>query len=216
MKRWNKPWQWFSFLLILGGLLGCGLFSPPSLKPVPTQTPTPTISSPGNTTGSGGGSGGSAGGGSGNSGGGGGGAGGGSQSSGGDGSGSENTSGGENYQGAWSVKQTQTIGDETISGFVCSVNHPFSVQVSTPKITFTIGFLPDSNKRGKLSYAYSLPSLGESHTAQGSYTATLPDHTGSITITVNVSDHVVFKGFDGPIPVRYSFGLVPASGLPCP
>jgi hypothetical protein len=66
-----------------------------------------------------------------------------------------------------------------------------------------------------LTYAYSIPRAGESHDAHGTYTLSLAAPDGTLLLSMAVRDHVVFKGFDGTIPLNYSFDLVPADA-PCP
>jgi hypothetical protein len=42
------------------------------------------------------------------------------------------------------------------------------------------------------------------------------DKNGTLQLTMSVSDHVVFKGFDGNMPNNYKFNLVPSGDTPCP
>ena len=119
-------------------------------------------------------------------------------------------------QGPYLVKQIRQVGDETISGEVCSTTRPFSVTISTPKITFNPVFVPADANHGSLSYAYSFPSLGETHDAVGNYTLTNAGTDGTLLLSMTVSDHVVFKGFDGKMPIKYTFNLVPSSNTSCP
>jgi hypothetical protein len=118
--------------------------------------------------------------------------------------------------GPYTVKQIETLGGEAISGTVCSTSKPFSVLSVTPHATFTFIFVPLDARRGKVTYAYSIPSAGESHDAAGTYTLARVDKVGTLQLSLAVSDHVVFKGFDGNIPNRYKFNLVPSGGPPCP
>ena len=113
------------------------------------------------------------------------------------------------------VKQIETLGKETISGFVCSLSQPFTVQAVAPEASWAFVFVPLSAQKGNVSYAYSIPSAGESHQATGTYTIARLDSAGTLQLSLQVSDHVVFKGFDGNIPVRYKFNLVPSSETPC-
>ena len=178
-----------------------------------TATPTPLQGGGGSggLGGGGGGSGsGSGGGGSGGSGGGGGGGG-----SGGGGSGSGGAGGGSG-SGGYVVKQIETLGGEVISGFVCSLTAPFSVNSKTPKVAFVFGFLPQDATHGQVGYAYSIPSAGEAHSATGTYTLSPAGADGTLLLAMTVSDHVTFKGFDGNIPLRYKFDLVPSGSTPCP
>jgi hypothetical protein len=118
--------------------------------------------------------------------------------------------------GPYAVKQIETLGGESISGQVCSTSAPFGVAAHTSKVAWTFGFVPRSATAGAVSYAYSIPSAGESHQATGSYTISTPAADGILHVSLQVSDHVVFKGFDGKIPVRYKFDLVPTGGAACP
>lgn len=117
--------------------------------------------------------------------------------------------------GAYSVKQIQTLGGESISGLVCDIRQPFVVNAATSKVAWVFLFTPAANGgSGNVSYTYSIPSAGESHDATGTYRVTDSDQSGTRHVNLGVSDHVVFKGFDGNIPVRYKFDLVPAPTCP--
>ncbi len=118
--------------------------------------------------------------------------------------------------GPYTVKQIETLGGETISGTVCSTSKPFSVLSVTPHVTFTFNFVPLDAQHGSVTYAYSIQSAGESHNAAGTYTLAGVDKAGTLQLSLTVSDHVVFKGFDGNIPNHYKFNLVPSGGPPCP
>jgi hypothetical protein len=182
-------------------------------------SPVPAPSSPGVVVGGGGGSGGGGAGGNG-------GAGNGAGSGG--GSGGNAGSGGSSEEsptptslltitsGPYAVKQIETLGGEKISGTVCSTSAPFVVAAATSKVAWTFGFLPTDADKGKVSYAYNIPSAGESHAASGTYTIAQPGADGTRRLSLQVSDHVVFKGFDGNIPLRYKFDLVPTGITGCP
>lgn len=118
--------------------------------------------------------------------------------------------------GPYVVEQTESLGGEKISGQVCNLTRPFEVTSTTPKITFVIGFLPAAADHGKVAYAYSIPSAGESHGATGTYTISPITGTSKLLLSMKVSDHVMFRGFDGNIPVSYRFNLVPNSNTLCP
>ena len=141
--------------------------------------------------------------------------GGGGGSSGGGGSGSGGTGGGGSGDNGYAVKQIETLGGEAISGFVCNVSQSFSVNAATSKVAWVFAFVPQGATRGSVSYAYSIPSAGETHTASGTYTIS-QGANGTLVVALTVSDHVVFKGFDGNIPVHYKFNLEPASVPSCP
>lgn len=118
--------------------------------------------------------------------------------------------------GPYAVKQVESLGGKSISGTVCSTASPFSVAARTSKAAWTFGFVPRDATAGSVSYSYSIPSAGESHQAKGTYTVSAPTTDGTLHVSLKVSDHVVFKGFDGNIPLVYKFDLVPAGGSGCP
>jgi hypothetical protein len=99
---------------------------------------------------------------------------------------------------------------------VCTTSKPFTVNAKTSKVAWVFLFVPRSSAAGQVSYAYSIPSAGESHSASGTYNVSGPADDGSLHVSLKVSDHVVFKGFDGNIPLQYKFDLVPSAGLVCP
>jgi hypothetical protein len=115
---------------------------------------------------------------------------------------------GRGVLGPYLVVQIETLGHEVISGLVCALDKPFAVHMATPKVSFDTGFVPNDNTRGAVTYAYNIPSAGESHEAHGSYTIT-PAKDGILSLAFQVSDHVVFHGFDGNIPLRYKMNLAP-------
>lgn len=119
-------------------------------------------------------------------------------------------------QGAYAVKQTMTLGGEAISGAVCSLTQPFSVNFNTPKVAFVTGYVPTSASQGTWTYAYNISSAGETHNASGSYTISSPSPDGTLVLTMTGKDNVAFKGFSGPFPTHYSFKLVPSTTTPCP
>ena len=117
--------------------------------------------------------------------------------------------------GAYTVKQIETLGGESINGLVCDIRQPFVVNAATSKVAWVFLFTPTGDGgTGNVSYTYSIPSAGESHDATGNYTVTDSDQSGTRHVNLTVSDHVVFKGFDGNIPAHYKFDLVPASTCP--
>jgi hypothetical protein len=104
------------------------------------------------------------------------------------------------YAGPYVVKQIETLGGEVISGIMCSLTQPFGVLSNTPHVTFTFNFVPQDAQHGNVSYTYSIPKAGESHDAAGIYSLNPVDKDGTLQLSLSVSDHVVFKGFDGNIP----------------
>ncbi|HVP21760.1 MAG TPA: hypothetical protein VMS73_07855 [Anaerolineaceae bacterium] len=120
------------------------------------------------------------------------------------------------FTGPYVVKQIETLGGEVISGVVCSLTQPFSVLSVTPHVTFTFYFAPQDPAKGKVTYKYSIPSAGEAHDAAGTYSLSPVGTDGTLQLSLVVSDHVVFKGFDGNIPNRYKFNLVPSGATSCP
>src|SRR5439155_160620 len=87
--------------------------------------------------------------------------------------------------------------------------------IATPTGTSGFVFIPQDAVHGVVTYAYSIPSAGETHDAKGTYTISPPRPDGTLTLSLSVSDHVVFRGFDGHIPLNYRFDLVPAPAAPC-
>jgi hypothetical protein len=118
--------------------------------------------------------------------------------------------------GPYVVKQVETLGGEILSGYACKVTQPFNVTASAPRVTFVFNFAPLDGQHGNVTYKYSIPSAGEMHDATGTYTLSPLDTDGTLQLSLAVSDHVVFKGFDGNIPNRYKFNLVPVGTSPCP
>jgi hypothetical protein len=117
--------------------------------------------------------------------------------------------------GPYVVKQIETLGGESISGSVCSLTQPFGVLSNTPHVAFTFNFVPQDAQHGTVSYTYSIPKAGESHDAAGTYSLIPVDKVGTLQLSLSVSDHVVFKGFDGNIPNKYKFNLVPSDNTTC-
>jgi Divergent InlB B-repeat domain len=120
------------------------------------------------------------------------------------------------YVGPYTVKQTQTQGGEVLSGGVCKITTPFVVTVAAPAVTFTFTFIPASATNGAWTYAYSIPSAGETHSASGVYSIGLPAPDGTLVLSMTGTDNVAFPGFSGPFPVNYQFSLVPSNFGPCP
>ncbi len=212
-------WRTLSFILILMTMLACGLTptSTPTLTPGQSPSLTPSAISGGgngNIGGNGNGSGNASGNSSGNA-------------SGGTGGkdGTNNpantptpTTGVTPEVGSVSyvVKQFESLGHETISGDVCSTAKPFTVNAVAPEVSWVFNFAPLGNDHGNWTYGYSIPKAGESHEAAGTYNLAQASADGTLLLTMSGSDHVVFKGFDGNIPVRYKFNLAPSQNAPCP
>jgi hypothetical protein len=119
-------------------------------------------------------------------------------------------------RGPYVVKQLYSLGRETIAGQVCSRTQAFSVTVNSPHVTFAQNFVPEGPSQGKWTYAYSIPSAGESHDASGGYTLSPTGGDGTLLLAMTGSDHVVFKGFNGNMAISYSFQLVPSDSTSCP
>lgn len=124
--------------------------------------------------------------------------------------------GGGVVTGPYAVKQIESLGHETISGFVCSTILPFAVNATAPNVSWVFNFVPQGANQGKWTYAYFIQRAGESHNASGSYTLSSPGTDGTLHLTMAGQDHVVFKGFDGNLPVHYKFDLVPDQSTSCP
>jgi len=120
-------------------------------------------------------------------------------------------------QGPFVVHQTQTLHRESISGSACDEATPFDVHFVTPPATFDTHFVPDATtgQPGQWSYAYTIPRAGESHAAQGTYTLQADVAAHALHLAMTGSDHVVFNGFDGNMPIDYQFDLVATPGAPC-
>jgi hypothetical protein len=194
--------------LILIMMLGC-VFLPSGQQ---TPTPTPTLSNSGGGGGANGGNGsgsGSGGGGGGN----------GGNGSGGTGNGSSSQSSNSDTttaaQGPYVVKQIETLGHESIAGYVCSTTNAFIVNVAAPKAAFVFNFMPQAADHGTWTYAYSISSAGETHDASGNYKIS-PGEDNKLQLTMTGSDHVTFKGVDQKFPVNYKFDLVPSENTSCP
>jgi hypothetical protein len=119
--------------------------------------------------------------------------------------------------GPYVVKQTATLGHESISGSACDEARPFVVHFATPPAVFDTGFAPSTanGQSGQWSYAYNIPRAGESHSAHGTYTLQADAAAHALHLKMTGSDHVTFKGFDGNFPVHYQFDLVATPGAPC-
>ncbi len=119
-------------------------------------------------------------------------------------------------QGPYVVKQTRSLGGETISGEVCSLTDPFQVTVVSPKVTFLFNFIPAAADHGQWTYAYNISQAGETHDAKGNYTIRDAGGDGTLVLSMTGSDGVAFKGFAGPMPISYGFNLVPSLAVSCP
>ena len=114
------------------------------------------------------------------------------------------------------VRQTETLGGERIAGSVCRLGDSFVVNFVTPRVAFAALFTPGGSPvAGNVSYAYSIPSAGETHAAQGTYSGKADAAARAVHVSMAVSDHVVFHGFDGNLPNRYNFDLVATPGASC-
>src|SRR3974390_3066460 len=120
----------------------------------------------------------------------------------------------DGLHGPYVVQRTQTLGGESISGSACDEARPFVVHFVTPPAEFNTGFAPSTatGQSGQWNYAYNIPRAGESHTAQGTYTLQTDVAAHALHLKMAGSDHVVFKGFDGNMPISYQFDLVATPG----
>jgi len=114
--------------------------------------------------------------------------------------------------GPYHIVKVMNLGGETVDGVVCGIDRPFVVNMQTRPATFDIKFEPADRARGMWTYAYDIPRAGESHKASGDYTIGAPAADGSRSLTIDGKDFVTFKGFAGPMPMHYVFGLSPISG----
>lgn len=113
--------------------------------------------------------------------------------------------------GPYRIVKIMNLGGETIDGSVCSIDQAFVVHMHTRNVDFDIKFMPVDKAHGTWSYAYSIPRAGETHAASGDHTITIPRADGMRTLAIDGTDFVQFKGFAGPMPMRYSMGLAPAA-----
>ncbi|MFN8638829.1 MAG: hypothetical protein U0360_05090 [Dehalococcoidia bacterium] len=122
--------------------------------------------------------------------------------------------------GPYAVRQTESLGGERLSGDVICPGRAWQVSAVTPKVQFAFLFGParedSGTPGGSMGYRYDIPSAGESHTAEGSYTLGPASPDGVVTVSIRGQDHVAFKGFDGNFPFRYRFDLVPLAQGVCP
>jgi hypothetical protein len=118
--------------------------------------------------------------------------------------------------GPFTVHQTQTLGGESISGYTCAKTQAFVVNFATPKVAFATAFIPTGKgDSGTWTYAYSIQSAGETHSASGSYAVLTDARAHALHLTMTGKDNVAFKGFAGPFPVTYKFDLLSMPGSPC-
>ena len=115
---------------------------------------------------------------------------------------------------AYVVKQTMSLGGETISGVVPCITAPFAVTSVTPKVTFVFQFIPAKALNGVFTYAYSISSAGETHSATGNYTIS-EQKDGTLVLFMTGRDAVALPHFSGPFPVNYSFKLEPSGPSGC-
>jgi len=132
--------------------------------------------------------------------------------SGGGGGGGSGTAAARETLGPYHIVKVRDLGGEMVDGVVCAVDRPFVVHMQTRPATFDIKFEPADRARGMWTYAYDIPRAGESHKASGEYTMSPPAADGSRSLSIDGKDFVTFRGFAGPMPMQYVFGLSPASG----
>ena len=217
MSMRHRNWVIIPMVGLIVAMMACALpgVIPQAIKPTATSTPTTALSAGGTNGGTTGGTGSSNNGTGGSSGG-----------TGANSGGTGGNSGGSNDNSPtqlpdittrpYLVKQIETLGGEVISGVVCSLTKPFSVLSVTPHVTFSFYFVPQNTQKGTVSYAYTIASAGESHDATGTYAINQVQDDGTLQLSMSVSDHVVFKGFDGNIPNQYKFNLEPSGNTTCP
>ena len=114
--------------------------------------------------------------------------------------------------GPYHVVKIKNLGGEMVDGVVCAIDRPFVVHMQTRPATFDIKFEPDDKAHGMWTYTYDIPRAGESHKANGEYTMSPPAADGSRSLTIDGKDFVTFKGFAGPMPMHYVFGLMQIAG----
>jgi len=114
--------------------------------------------------------------------------------------------------GPYHIVKVMNLGGEMVDGVVCGIDRPFVVHMQTRPATFDIKFEPDDKAHGMWTYTYDIPRAGESHKANGEYTMSPPAADGSRSLTIDGKDFVTFKGFAGPMPMHYVFGLMQIAG----
>jgi hypothetical protein len=114
--------------------------------------------------------------------------------------------------GPYHIVKVMNLGGEMVEGVVCGIDRPFVVHMQTRPATFDIKFEPADTARGMWTYAYDIPRAGESHKASGDYTMSAPAADGSRSLTIDGKDFVAFRGFAGPMPMHYVFGLMQIVG----
>ena len=123
---------------------------------------------------------------------------------------------GANLLGPYIIKQMESQEGETVAGDICNLSKLFAVMVRTTEVTYAFNFSPEGFDRGKWMYVYSIPSIGETHDASGTYSLDQPDQDGMRLLTMTGSDHVVSAGVGESQPVEYKLGLVPTEIANCP
>jgi hypothetical protein len=114
--------------------------------------------------------------------------------------------------GPYRVVKVMDRAGETVDGVVCALDRPFIVHMHTRPATFDIAFEPADSAHGTWTYTYDIPRAGESHKASGEHAVSAPAADGSRTLTIDGKDFVTFKGFAGPMPMKYVIGLAPLAG----
>jgi hypothetical protein len=113
------------------------------------------------------------------------------------------------------VKVTDRAG-ETLDGIVCAIDKPFVVRMRTRPAAFDIAFEPADKTHGTWTYAYDIPTAGESHRAHGDHTVSPATADGTRSLTIDGPDFVTFRGFAGRIQMHYVMGFAPiADGGGC-
>lgn len=115
-------------------------------------------------------------------------------------------------RGPYHIVKVMNLGGEMVDGVVCGIGQPFVVRMQTRPATFDIKLEPADNAHGTWTYAYDIPRAGESHKASGEYTMSPQAADGSRSLTIDGKDYVTFRGFAGPMPMHYVFGLIPIAG----
>ncbi len=109
--------------------------------------------------------------------------------------------------GTASAYQVSGLGS---SGTICSLAQPFTVKVTTPKVSFTISFTPADATQGTWAYQYAIAGAGETDTGSGKYTVS-PAGGSSLQLSLSGSDQSKFNGGGATVPINVRFGLTPIS-----
>lgn len=117
--------------------------------------------------------------------------------------------------GPYNAEKIMNLGGETLSGFVCALDQPFTISMLAGGRSFDIQFMPTDSTQGTFSYGYSVPEAGETVTAEGSYRVSEAAADGSRTLTLDGTQVNRFSGGSPTFHLQYSIGLTPQTTGSC-